>query len=185
MVITQYLRSLKKYNQHTNLVGKSTLIDPWERHILDSLQLIKHIKNKKLSIIDMGSGAGIPGIILSIMGYENVTLVDSNQKKINFLKILKKSLNLNVNIYLGRLENFNNLKFDVITSRALANLNQLISYSQKFIKKNSVLVFLKGKTVNDEIHDAKKNWFFQLKKYQSISDSRGCVLTLKKIKKND
>ena len=178
-----YLSSIIKYNKHTNLVGKSTLINPWKSHILDSLQLHTYIKNKELSILDMGTGAGIPGVILSIIGYNDTTLVDSNGKKIKFLKFLKKSMNLNIKIYLSRLENLNNLKFDVITSRALTNLNQLISYSQKFLKKNSVVIFLKGKTVNDEIYEAKKNWSFQTSKYQSLSDPRGCVLELKNIKK--
>jgi len=181
--LISYIKILEEYNKHTNLVGKSTLINPWTSHILDSLQLHTYIKNKELSILDMGTGAGIPGVVLSIIGYTDTTLVDSNGKKIKFLKFLKKSMNLNIKIYLRRLENLNNLKFDVITSRALTNLNQLISDSQKFLKKNSVVIFLKGKTVNDEIHEAKKNWKFQTNKHQSLSDNRGCVLEVKNIKK--
>ena len=99
--------------------------NPWISHILDSIQIFPFIKNKQLSILDMGSGAGLPGIVLSIMGCKNVTLVDSNGKKINFLKITKKEMDLSLNIVLGRLENLNNYSFDIITSRALANLEKL------------------------------------------------------------
>ena len=133
----------------------------------------------------MGTGAGFPGAVLSIAGCENVTLVDSNGKKINFLKQVKKDLLLNFNTTLGRLEKLNNLKYDVLTSRALANLDNLFSYSQKFLKKNTVMIFLKGKTVNEEIKDAKKKWNFHFNKSQSISHPDGFVLIVTNLKKND
>ena len=81
-----FLERLGAYNNHTNLVGKSTLVNPWISHVLDSLQIIPHLKNKNMTILDMGTGAGFPGAVLSIAGFKNVTLVDSNGKKINFLK---------------------------------------------------------------------------------------------------
>ena len=92
-------------------------------------------------------------------------------------------MNLNLKIHLTRLEYLNNLKFDVITSRALTNLNQLISYSQKFLKKNTVLIFLKGKAVNDEISDATKIWKFDYHKQVSLSDSGGSLLVIRNLKK--
>jgi 16S rRNA (guanine527-N7)-methyltransferase len=170
-------------NKHTNLVGRSTLLNPWVSHILDSLQLMQFIENKNLSILDMGTGAGFPGAVLSIMGCKDITLIDSNGKKIKFLLSVKKQLNLQTNIVLGRLENIKIKKFDIITSRALAALGTLLTYSQKFIKKNTVLIFLKGKTVNEELNEAKKNWNFDYRKHQSISDSRGVILTIKNISK--
>ena len=183
--LQEYIEILKKFNKHTNLVGKSTLINPWLSHILDSLQILKFIKHKKLSILDMGTGAGLPGLVLSICGCKNVTLVDSNGKKINFLFNIKRELGLKTNIILGRLETLENKHYDVVVTRALANLEKLFTYSQKFIKKNTVLIFLKGKTVNEEILDAKKKWNFQHKKHTSLSDSRGCVLVIWGLKKND
>jgi len=183
--IQKYIDSIIQHNIHTNLVGKSTLVDPWSKHILDSLQLVSFIKNKNLSILDMGTGAGLPGVVLSIAGYKNVSLVDSNGKKIKFLKTIKDNLGLNLNIISGRLEKLHNLRFDVITSRALAKLNILFGYSQNFMKKKSVLIFLKGKTVNTEIFEAKKNWKFKFQKYQSVSDSRGVILVVERLSKNN
>lgn len=178
-----YLGALKEYNAHTNVVGKSTLEDPWTKHFLDSLQVSSFVENKTTSIIDMGTGAGFPGLVLSIIGYSNVTLVDSSSKKIKFLTEVKKKLNLNTKIILGRVEKQSNRKFDIVTCRALASLEKLISYSQKFIKKNTVLIFLKGKTVNEEIEQAQQKWSFQFEKHQSISDSRGSIITIKDSKK--
>ena len=92
-------------------------------------------------------------------------------------------MNLGLRPVLGRLENINNLKFDVITSRALANLDSLFTYSQKFTKKNTVLIFLKGKTVNEEIDFVRKNWLFDLTNHQSVSDQRGSLIIVKNLKK--
>lgn len=181
----KYLDLLTEYNSHTNLVGKSTIADQWNTHILDSLQISSFIENKNLSILDMGTGAGFPGSVLSMAGFRNVTLIDSNGKKINFLEQSKKILNLNIEIIYDRIENLKNNKYDIVTSRALASLSKLLSYSQKFLKKNTVLVFLKGKTVNEEIIKAKQKWTFNLTTHQSSSDSRGSVIVLKDIKKND
>ena len=75
------------------------------------------------------------------------------------------------------------MKFDIITSRALANLNKLLSYSQKFMKKNTLLIFLKGKTVNEELQEAQKKWIFHFQKHKSISDIRGTILIIKNLKK--
>ena len=185
VLLDDLIDQIQRYNKHTNLVGRSTLVDPWRSHILDTIQIKKFIKDKKKHILDMGTGAGFPGLVLSIMDYQNVTLVDSNGKKINFLKIIKKSLNLGAHIKLGRLEKLDSLKYDIITSRALARLNKLFTYSQKFIKKNTVLIFLKGKTVNDELIEAKKIWSFHYEKHKSLSDHRGCILVLKNLKKHD
>ena len=183
ILIEKYIKLLLNYNMHTNIVGKSTLIDPWSSHVLDSLQIAPFIKNKNSTILDMGTGAGLPGVMLAIYGYKNITLVDSVGKKINFLKAVKTEVGLQICPILGRLENIKNLSFDIITSRALANLNKLFTYSQKFLKKNTVLIFLKGKTVNEEIEIAKKNWIFDFSKHQSISDSRGCLIIIKNLKK--
>ena len=183
--IQKFIDNLVSFNAHTNLVGKSTLTNPWNNHILDSLQILPHIKNKNFSIIDMGTGAGLPGVVLSIMGCKNITLVDSKRKKINFLSLLKTKMFLKYSTILGRVENIKNLKYDIVTSRALANLETLFTYSQNFLKKKTVIIFLKGKTVNDEIKNAEVGWSFEYTKIQSLSDPRGSVLLIKNLKKKN
>ena len=180
--LAKFLNELALYNKHTNLVGKSTLMDPWRSHVLDCIQVSFFIKNTNSSILDIGTGAGLPGLVLAIFGYKNVNLVDSNAKKINFVKTVSKKLDIKARIFLCRIEKLNNEKFDFLTSRALANLNKLFTYSHKFTNKNTVLIFLKGKKVKDEIKDAKKTWSFNSEIFPSHSDKRGSVLVIKKLK---
>ena len=178
----QYLKEIYAYNAHTNIVGRSTLVDPWNIHILDSIQIKKFIKNKKSSILDLGTGAGIPGMILAINNFTNVSLIDSNFKKIVFVNKVSIKLNIKVRIYHQRIESLLNKKFDYLVSRALTNLNKLFFLSQKFLKKDSILVLLKGKKIKEEISVAKKKWDFTYEIHQSKSDKTGKIIVIKNLK---
>jgi len=180
--LIKFLKELTIYNSHTNLVGKSTLANPLRSHILDCIQVSPFIKNRNSTILDMGTGPGLPGLVLAIIGYKNVNLVDSNRKKINFVKHISKKLDISVKIFLSRIEKLNNSKFDFLISRALANLSKLFIYSHKFTDKDTVLIFLKGKKVKNEIYEAKKIWSFNSEIYPSQSDERGSVLIIKNLK---
>ena len=179
--IEGFLEELVSFNKHTNLVGKSTLINPWRSHILDSIQVSEFIHNKKSTVLDMGTGAGLPGIILAIMGYERVTLVDSNGKKINFVKNVCEKLNIKVEILLKRIEEIQKKQYDFLVCRALSKLNNLLFYSHKIIHSKTALVFLKGKNATNEICEAKKKWSFKNKIHQSKSDSRGRIIVIKNL----
>ena len=181
--IDQYLDEIYNYNNHTNIVGKSTLVDPWIRHVLDSIQITNFIKNKKSSILDLGTGAGIPGIILSINNFKNVSLIDSNLKKITFIKLVCLKLNIKTKIYHQRIETLINKKFDYLISRAVTNLSQLFYYSQKLLNKNTILIFLKGKNVKEEIKEANMKWKFKHELCQSISNKRGNIVIIKNLRK--
>ena len=139
--IDQYIYEINKHNIHTNVVGKSTLKNPWVSHVLDSIQLGNFIHNKQGSILDMGTGAGIPGMILAINNFTNVSLIDANLKKIKFIDSVCSKLNIDAIIYHQRIETLINKKFDYLVSRALANLNKLFFYSQKLLNKHTVLIF--------------------------------------------
>ena len=93
-----YLTELTKWQKNLNLVGLSTLYDPWRRHILDCGQVARHIANKNVEIIDVGSGAGLPGVILSIMGFSNVSMVESDYKKTSFFLEVLRNLKVNENV---------------------------------------------------------------------------------------
>lgn len=181
--IKKLINVLSNWNKEVNLVGKSTLTDPVRSHILDSIQISSFIKNKDSKIVDIGSGAGFPGIILAIQKFSNVSLVDSNIKKINFLKYIKKELGLSVKIIYSRIEDIHNKKFDYVISRALANLNKLFFYSLKLSHKKTNLVFLKGQKVHSEIDEAEKVWKFNFTLQKSLSDKRGSVLLVQNLKK--
>ena len=158
--LNQFISELKKINSFRNLVGKSTLLNPWDRHICDSLQIMSFIKNKNSSILDMGTGAGLPGIVLSILGYKNITMIDSRKKKTEFVKQIIEKLGLKAKIIHSRLEDMQLPPFQYITSRALASLDKLLNYSLFFSNDKTRLIFLKGKNVNIEILESKKKFFF-------------------------
>ena len=182
-LIDNYILKLKKSNQIHNLVGPSTINIAWDRHINDSLQLSEFILNKNASIIDFGTGAGLPGVILHIFGYTNILLIDSKIKKINFIKEFAHEQNLKIKTICTRVEKIKNQKFDYIICRAFAPLLKLLDYSRFFNKRNTSLLFLKGRSVKKEIQDAKKNFSFEYDLYPSQSEGDGYVLKINKYKK--
>ena len=173
-----FISQIINYNKHTNLVGKSTIENIWERHVLDCLQLSKHINEKKLKIFDIGTGAGLPGVLLSIIGYKNVLMVDSVKKKTDFIKGVVKELTLSAKVQNKRIEKVKGVKQDIIVSRALAPLSKLLTYALLHSEKNTTLLFLKGRSVNNEIEIAMKNFDFDFKKFESVSSGDGCILQI-------
>ena len=178
-----YIVKLTKSNQIHNLVGPSTIDFAWDRHINDSLQLSEFIEKKSASIIDLGTGAGLPGVILHIFGYLNILLIDSKMKKINFIKEFAHEQKLEIKTICTRVEKIKNQKFDFIICRAFAPLVKLLDYSRFFTKKNTSLLFLKGRSVKKEIQDAKKSYSFEYDLYPSQSEGDGYVLKINKYKK--
>jgi len=177
-----FITSTINYNQHTNLVGKSTIENFWDRHVLDCLQLTKYINNKKLKILDLGTGAGLPGVLLSIVGYQNLLMVDSIKKKTDFVKKIIKELSLSAKIQNKRIEKAPISQHDIIVSRALAPLTKLLTYARMYSNKNTTSLFLKGRNVNNEINKTMKEFFFDFEKIESISSGDGCILQVKNIK---
>ena len=177
-----YLSSIIKHNKHTNLVGKSTIENIWDRHVLDCLQLTEHISNKKLKILDLGTGAGLPGVLLSVVGYQRVLMVDSIKKKTDFVRKIIKELSLTAKIQNKRIEKPPTSQHDIIVSRALAPLVKLLTYARMYSNKNTTSLFLKGRNVISEIDIAAKVYFFEYKKIKSLSSYDGCILKVNNIK---
>ncbi len=182
-LIDSYILKLTKSNKIHNLVGPSTIDVAWDRHINDSLQLSEFILKKNASIVDLGTGAGLPGVILHIFGYSNILLLDSKMKKINFIKEFAYEQNLVIKTICTRVEKIKNQKFNFIICRAFAPLIKLLDYSRFFTKKNTSLLFLKGRSVKKEIEDAKKYFSLEYNLYQSKSEGDGFVLKINKFKK--
>ena len=180
--IDYYLSSIIKHNKHTNLVGKSTIENIWDRHVLDCLQLTKHITNKKLKILDLGTGAGLPGVLLSIVGYQRVLMIDSVKKKTDFVRQIIKELSLTAKIQNKRIENPPTSQHDIVVSRALAPLVKLLTYARMYSNKNTTSLFLKGRNASSEIDMASKVYFFEFEKIKSLSSDEGCVLKINNIR---
>ena len=150
-------KTLIKWQNSINLISKSTIEHVWERHFLDSAQLYKITKEIRGNIIDFGSGAGFPGLILAMMGHKKIHLVESDQKKCTFLREVSMLSETHVTIHNSRIENLEYFDVDLITARALAPLNRLIDYVEAFVNKSSTnqmlpkMLFLKGKLHRQEI----------------------------------
>jgi 16S rRNA (guanine527-N7)-methyltransferase len=167
---------LLKENENYNFIGKSTIEDIWDRHILDSAQLFKYIDNKNLKCADFGTGGGFPGLVLSIIGVEEIHLIEKSFRKCEFLRRAKLLSPNRVFIYQAQLEELALLKFDVITSRAFAPLNELVTHAYKFLKPTGYSLFLKGKKLPQEIELAKKDWKFNYEIFPSLtSDQSGII----------
>ena len=177
-----YLSSIIEHNKHTNLIGKSTIENIWDRHVLDCLQLTKYIINKKLKILDLGTGAGLPGVLFSIVGYQKVLMVDSVKKKTDFVRKIIKELSLTAKIQNKRIEKSPTSQHDIIVSRALAPLVKLLTYARMYSNKNTTSLFLKGRNASSEIDMASKVYFFEFEKIKSLSSEEGCVLKINNIR---
>ena len=167
----------------------------WSRHFADSAKLFSILhdvafpRKESLSICDVGSGAGFPGIVLAILNTErkmnfNLTLVESNKKKINFLLYIIKTLKLNVDVKNERVENMNE-RFDLITARALAPLRKILENTSKIVHPRTIYLLPKGKSWKDEINQIKKKWNYEVNivKNNTILDkSGGVTLIIKKLR---
>ncbi len=174
-----YVELLEKWQRRINLVATSTLADVWQRHLLDSAQLVRFYPPNTKKILDVGSGAGFPGLVLAIMGNVEVDLVEADQRKATFLSTVVRSLSLTAKIHNERVESLPNLSADVITARALAPVSKLMKLIENQISPHTVCLFLKGSSVEDELTGLQTYSTMIPTNHPSISGSNGVVLELK------
>lgn len=176
---------LLKWQKKINLIGENTIADIWNRHFLDSLQLVNYIDDKQKVIVDIGSGAGFPGMALAIYGYSNVHLVESDSRKTAFLREVARITNTKVEIHNRRVEELSNWRNHdlVFTSRACAPLEKLFQLISNFVSHETICLFHKGKNYSIEHEDALLNWQYEISVKPSIADSQSVILRISNIKK--
>lgn len=179
--LTAYLDLLVHWQRRINLVGSSTLADPWRRHILDSAQLVAHLPASLGSIIDLGSGAGLPGMVIAIVSGRPVTLVDSDARKCAFVREAARLTNAPVSVLNQRIELLPAASATVVTARALAPLDRLLSPISSILHPLGVALLLKGRTTDEELTLASKHWKMTATKFPSLSDSESWVVQLQEI----
>jgi len=185
-----YLSLLMEWQKRFNLVSQSSLEEAWNRHFMDSVQLLKFVPENAKSLVDFGSGAGFPGMVLAIIfkektPYLKTTLVESIKKKTMYLKEVAEKTQTDVEILNKRIEEIKNRKYDVITSRAMTSLEKLLSYAKPFCKKETVCIFPKGKNYAEELAEAHKKWQFECRIEASEQSSEGKILIISNIKKKE
>ncbi len=171
-----YRAMLEKWQPKINLVASGTLRDCWRRHFLDSAQLLPMIPESTQNLVDLGSGAGFPGLVLAILGVPSVCLIESDKRKIAFLRSVAQATSTKVEVVPGRIEQAPRFMADVVTARALAPLAQLVEYSLPFLSANGICLFLKGRQVEREIAELRQP--LTVTRFASRSDPSGVVLRI-------
>ena len=162
-LFSPYVQLLLKWNQKINLIGKSTEREIYQRHIADSLRLLQHLHPEE-TICDIGSGAGLPGIVLSIAGVKHVTLVESDKRKCAFLQVASGlSPNL-IRLIDQRVEGLQ-LECDRIVCRAFASVSNILALTVGLRARNGYLL-LKGQHLERELQEARQQWQFKCRVYE-------------------
>ena len=187
--LIKYENHLIKSNKTLNLIGKSTINEIWLRHFLDSTQVIDFIDKNTSTLIDLGSGAGFPGLIIAILAKDRkihlkVKLIEKSPKKASFLKEIVNYLNLNVEVLnINALTHAKKLEADLIVARAFKPLKIILQFLDKN-KGNWKKVFLfLGKTGQDELLQASKNWHIKYKQRMSVTSNDSVVIEINKLTK--
>ena len=181
-----YADLLKTWQKTINLVAPSTLPEIWPRHMADSAQLLPMAPKGALKWLDLGSGAGFPGLVLALLlaetGQARVTLVESDNRKAAFLREVARKCGVAVDILCGRIESPSTHakvgKVDVVTARALAPLSHLLGLAHPFFTKNTNGLFLKGQDVEGEIKSARANWSFSAELVPSCTNPLGRIAVI-------
>ena len=176
--LMEYKKIILTENLNMNLIGKSTIEDFDNRHLLDCMQIKSYIKSFDRLIADLGSGAGLPGIVLSIMGFKNVNLIEKSPKKSAFLNQCKLRLGLNCNIYNSLIEDIKNINFEVIVARAFAPISKIITFTKHITNKNTNFILLKGKNYSEEVNEIDLNKY-TLNTYPSLTSEEARIICLK------
>ena len=181
-----YMALLEEWNARHNLVSAASLAEVWRRHVWDSAQLFALIPAEARSLVDLGSGAGFPGLVLAAMARERpgfrTVLHESIAKKCRFLEAAAERMELQVEVRNGRMEEAAPEPFDVVTARACAPLVKLLGYAQAFQGPETVNLFLKGQSVEVELTEAHKSWRMKLARHESRTDPSGVILEIRELR---
>lgn len=175
---------LKRWNARINLISKASEDALWTRHIEDSAQLFHLAPEAAQSWIDLGSGAGFPGLVVAILAAEarpqlTVTLVESDTRKAAFLAAAVRELQLRARVQPVRIENADPGPYDVISARALAALPQLLAHSARFRHAGTICLFPKGRRASSELTAARRGWHIEVVRHPSRTDPAGSILEVR------
>jgi len=180
--LERFAALLQRWQPRINLVARDSLADLWRRHMLDSAQLWPLLPRQPGLVLDVGSGAGFPGLVLAIMGWRGVHLVESDARKCAFLReaarIAGLTLGAGIVICNRRLEAAPALAADVITARAVAPLGELLALTERFRHAGTISLIHKGIRVEEELTAAAKTWRMTIDRIPSRSDPKGTILRL-------
>jgi 16S rRNA (guanine527-N7)-methyltransferase len=177
--LEQYDALLRDWNQRLSLVANSTLDSIWSRHFLDSAQLMPLIPEPARPVIDIGTGAGFPGVILAIMGLPHIHLVEHNMRKVGFLRTVIAALGLEVTLHAMKVESVKPFAAGAVTARAFRPLAELVGLGRKFLRDDAaVAIFPKGRRAEEELTEARRLWRAQVERFPSLTDPDSTIFRL-------
>ncbi|MHA1544403.1 MAG: 16S rRNA (guanine(527)-N(7))-methyltransferase RsmG [Alphaproteobacteria bacterium] len=175
---------LLTWQKTINLIGPGTEKDIWGRHFLDSAQILGLVNEaglkKKRSWLDIGAGAGFPGLVLSLLGEDKVFLAEPNPKKCAFLRAVCRATGAGAEILQSKVEDLSPFPVNIVTSRALAPVEQLLEWGAPFLAEGGEFWLLKGETGDQELTSAMKNNNMKSEIFQSLTDKTGKILRIRK-----
>jgi len=184
-----YAERLKRWNTRINLVSTASMTDLWRRHILDSAQLIDHLPPQAAEIIDLGTGAGFPGLVLAILSDHRAHLIEADTRKAAFLVEVVRLTEASASVHMVRIEDLEPFPVDIITARALAPLPRLLDIAAPILEisvdRTPICLFLKGAKWREELTTAQKEWKIRANSFASISDPIGRVMVLDNVSRKE
>lgn len=156
--LSTYVDMLVEENRYQNLIGPRTIESVWTRHVDDSAQLLDLVGEGWTSWLDVGSGGGLPGIVIAILSQRPVTLVEPRRKRADFLSRVVTELSLAAEVVTARVELLDTRQFDVISARAVAPLPALFAMTEHLSRPDTIYVLPKGRTGKEELEPAREAW---------------------------
>ena len=165
----------------STLSARARIDDLWNRHFTDSAQLLPLIPPSARVLVDFGSGAGFPGLVLAILGVAEVHLIESDQRKSTFLREVARATGTPVTVHAKRIEQVTPFPADVVSARALAPLGDLLGFAAPFLGPDSLCLFPKGQMAEDELTAASKIWNMNVDRIQSVTDPSATILRVSQV----
>ncbi len=183
--IERFVALLREENQRQNLVSEASLSQVWQRHILDSAQLIRFVPGAASTWLDLGSGPGFPGLIAALLFPGRVTLVESRKLRVDFLHRGAKLLNVTdkVEVVGTRLEAVPSGTFDVISARAFAPLHKLLALAERFAASETRWILPKGKNAKSELEAAESLWQGDFRLEPSLTDPEARIIIAERVRR--
>ena len=183
-LLEQYANLLLAENARQNLIARSTVDEIWTRHIADSAQLVRFAPRPDSSWLDIGSGAGLPGLVISILSDGPVTLVEPRKLRADFLLRAADSLGLSgrVTVHCVKAEKLAS-QFDVITARAVATLADLLRISEHLSTDKTLWLFPKGKSARLELDEARRAWQGNFRLEPSMTSQEAAILVASEVRR--
>lgn len=181
--MSTYAALLLKWNARINLVSRRSADELWERHIRDSAQLMDHCPENAKMWLDMGSGGGLPALVVAVLAAEKrpslrFALIESDERKAAFLQTVVRQLDLPADVNVERIEDLPPIGADVISARALAPLVDLLAYAERHARDNAICLFPKGRNHEAELTDAKRKWHLECTAIRSRTDPDAVILKI-------